>query len=593
MEAEKAKEEVAKRHEERKAMQAAQKEERAALKLAEREERAAARVEQQVTKKKRTNSGATSPMKGPANMDYGYLLFKYGPDITETTAQLEEKSEQGFPMFKCTLRVQGNDFEAVCSNKKGARNMAVNEAFTKFTETPPPIVNEKKRKIPEKREKKTREPYVFKSMEPVEFQDKLAAKCWNFVTEKLSEVKEPMKCLRNLVVLVKVEGDDLENCVPVSFGSGTLLAAKDKITADGLVIKDSTGESLSQRAFRRYLLDQVELCLGNKPSVYAKDRTGGKCSIKSTVKFYLYTNSSPMGDCRSFNWPKDETKAVEAMETNIAPTDTPVVTPAAPIAPTDTEMKVEGEEKVDSAETPASPKKKHWRRRFTPRVCDPEDFGKLSWCNTSTDMGSEELPKVTFDEAVSHYIASPSDKLGLRQMCGVQGSVLYGVSSPVHISHYFIGRSFYEESISRALYGRFKEAKVARGFDLGPEPQVTRVAWKAAKLVGKKTNWALIWAEGHEVEIIYTPEGKQLNKTADMENLGEIVEHLSPSEYCTKHLFTAFINVCKKSKKTFPQKYSVCKAAGTKYRQLKTAVTVHLKDSGLGEWAINPIKPDY
>ena len=48
------------------------------------------------------------------------------------------------------------------------------------------------------------EPYVFKTMEPVEFQDKLAEKCWNFVTDKLSEVKEPMKCLRNLVVLVKV-----------------------------------------------------------------------------------------------------------------------------------------------------------------------------------------------------------------------------------------------------------------------------------------------------------------------------------------------------------------------------------------------------
>lgn len=51
MESVKAKEEAAKRHEERKAMQAAQKEERAALKLAEREERAAAKVEQQITKK--------------------------------------------------------------------------------------------------------------------------------------------------------------------------------------------------------------------------------------------------------------------------------------------------------------------------------------------------------------------------------------------------------------------------------------------------------------------------------------------------------------------------------------------------------------
>ena len=74
------------------------------------------------------------------------------------------------------------------------------------------------------------------------------------------------------------------------------------------------------------------------------------------------------------------------------------------------EMKVEGEEKVESAETPGTPKRKprtHWRRRFQPRICDPEDFGKLSWCNTSTEMGSEELPQVKFEEDVSHYIPSP------------------------------------------------------------------------------------------------------------------------------------------------------------------------------------------
>ena len=61
--------------------------------------------------------------------------------------------------------------------------------------------------------------------------------------------------------------------------------------------------------------------------IYRHNSGNAPLQIKSTVKFYLYTNSSPMGDCRSFNWPKEETKPVEAMETNIAPTDTPVETP--------------------------------------------------------------------------------------------------------------------------------------------------------------------------------------------------------------------------------------------------------------------------
>ena len=51
-------------------------------------------------------------------------------------------------MFKCSLTVQGFPFEAVGISKKSARNTAVDQAFAQFTLTPPPVVNEKKRKYP-------------------------------------------------------------------------------------------------------------------------------------------------------------------------------------------------------------------------------------------------------------------------------------------------------------------------------------------------------------------------------------------------------------------------------------------------------------
>ena len=44
----------------------------------------------------------------------------------------------------------------------------------------------------------------FRVIEPVEFQDKLAEKCWNFVTEKIAEIPSPLANRRNLVVVVKV-----------------------------------------------------------------------------------------------------------------------------------------------------------------------------------------------------------------------------------------------------------------------------------------------------------------------------------------------------------------------------------------------------
>ena len=46
-----------------------------------------------------------------------------------------------------------------------------------------------------------------------------------------------------------------------------------------MLLSNHPGESLALRGLRRYLLDQIELCLNNKPSVYTKDKTGGKCSV--------------------------------------------------------------------------------------------------------------------------------------------------------------------------------------------------------------------------------------------------------------------------------------------------------------------------
>ena len=48
-------------------------------------------------------------------------------------------------------------------------------------------------------------------------------------------------------------------------------------------INATAGESLALRALRRYLLDQVEECLANQTSIYTKDRSGGKCSVRGMM----------------------------------------------------------------------------------------------------------------------------------------------------------------------------------------------------------------------------------------------------------------------------------------------------------------------
>ena len=51
-------------------------------------------------------------------------------------------------------------------------------------------------------------------------------------------------------------------------------------------------------------------------------------------------------------------------------------------------------------------------------------------------------------------------------------------------------------------------ANIPTGKDAPVQPQFTKVTWKATRMVEKRTKWALIWAKNHEVEILFTPQGK-------------------------------------------------------------------------------------
>jgi len=527
-------------------------------------------------KKKKENNGTGTPMQGGVlQRDFGYLKQRFGPDVKDETTELEAKDTTGCFFYKCVLTVQGNVFEAQGRSKKAARNASVDLAFAAFDVNPPLVVNERKHKTPKKSDAD------FKPIEPATFQDKLAEKCWEFVSEKTVAFSQAHKSRRNLVVIVKVEGEeDVGNCEVVAFGSGTLLVKKEKMTTDGSVINDCTGESLALRALRRYLLDQIELCLGNRPSVYSKERGSPKCALKKTVSFVLYTNSSPMGDCRAVN----HESLAAAMETPAPLPETPAALPLPDGTPT-------------PMETDQPKKKKSWQKYKVHSTPDA-DMGKITFAKALDRDGSSEVPILKNDENAEscHCIVSPSDKLAVRQMCGVQGSILFNLSTAVYISQYAVNRSFNEDALTRALYGRVKDANL-RGTSIGVSPTIVRVIWKASRMPEKKSMFALIWAKNHSLELLYSPSGKQVTSAQDQTFIDvskiEELNIMAMSEYCTKAMYTALSNVCSKNKKPYPQKYSVMKSANTRYRTTKTAVLNHLKDTGMGSWGENANKPDY
>ena len=76
-----------------------------------------------------------------------------------------------------------------------------------------------------------------------------------------------------------------------------------------------------------------------------------------------------------------------------------------------------------------------------PKIHDTpvEDLGKLTIARKVKD-GYSEVPYIFSEDDACHSISSPSDKLAVRQMCGVQGSILFNLSNPVYISKYLVGR---------------------------------------------------------------------------------------------------------------------------------------------------------
>lgn len=82
--------------------------------------------------------------------------------------------------------------------------------------------------------------------------------------------------------------ENVENCEVVSFGTGTRLIGMQNLTKDGTVIKDSTGDSLALRGLRRYLMHQIEECINENVSIYAKQEDGKfKVSFKSELERFL------------------------------------------------------------------------------------------------------------------------------------------------------------------------------------------------------------------------------------------------------------------------------------------------------------------
>lgn len=378
-----------------------------------------------------------------------------------------------------------------------------------------------------------------------EFPDMIAELSWKVFDEILADVPEMFRARRNVVAIVKVEGESvIDNCEVVALGSGTLCMFMDKMDGSGELVEDLTGDSLALRGFRAYLVGQVKKHLegSGEDSIFCN--SGKNLQVKEGISFILYSNSSPMGDCRIVQ--KEDPNAKDSFKSR--------------------------------------------KQGLLP--VNEEDLGKFRFFRTDKRFGSSESC-FTDTSSFLHCIPSPSDKLGIRQICGVQGSLLSSILEPIFISRHIINRSFNEASLQRALYDRFKEVSAPEGCQLPPAPALTHTLWRGTFGTPPCIPWGIIWAHDQGMELLHTPTGKRLMEWEGIVPPEVPEEKLGVSSYATKSLFSSLQATCRKHKMSCEETYSAQKTSDTPYRKMKNAVISFAKESELGEWPIKPIQPDF
>jgi len=377
------------------------------------------------------------------------------------------------------------------------------------------------------------------------------------------------------------EEESIDQCSIVAFGNGTKIVDKSKMQADGTVINDCCGEALAYRAFRRYLLDQIELCARDCNSIFARVPDTKIFELLPGIKFILFKNNIPFGDCRYFDCDKDqaenETYQKKKSQAEIA-------------------------KKAKRAEKKAGQARKAWEYREI-------DEGRIQLYKVQdTKIGSHRdltgTPKSMLELMDEyHCIVSPSDKMALRAICGCQGALLsLLVKEPVFISeyHFFANQrkgstvsKTKREALERGLYNR-----LAGGTYTNPCPKpLIKVLYKDDWMrdsVDDIVPYSFLWFEGGNVDVLKSTEGKSVQRLRpmhqDLLKPREIeaierqeINTATPSKYCTASYYTSFTYVCKIL--DIPvDSYVGMKNKAEVYMKNKLAVYEELRTNGKGEW---------
>ena len=381
------------------------------------------------------------------------------------------------------------------------------------------------------------------------------------------------------ILLLSGDFEDIKNYRVLTVSVGTNCIDKYRFKKDGSVVHDSNAIVLAIRALRMFLLDELKSPLKETSVLEPSQSEGYKFKLKEQYQLVLATNRVPLG-------------SADAM----------------------VKSRTIGN---DNALVPDSELCKIQTLAITDDDITCGCQVKYVPCDSSTSVKK-------------HSIASPSDKITMYNVAGINGALLSQIIEPIYISSFSVPKmgNYYQslsalvKSFHKRIAGKLKVdfpipytsykphiRPVSFLSDSGnddpgkpitnrpqkiceysgwmvcsPEQGVWEVIKKSSGLaisdIPQKMTSRRACASDHEYLHKKAEESKRIDASARMSQLSK------------KSLFRKYKTLCEKAGQSIPDSYFACKDLATNYHLVKSAVKKAFENSNLGSWPVKPINTD-
>ena len=273
---------------------------------------------------------------------------------------------------------------------------------------------------------------------------------------------ELLSSLRQTVLAAFLVQDGNSTCPKaVAFGIGTKFLTRIKaFSSDGTYIRvgDCHAEILAKRAFRKYLLDQLNILTGKYGTSILEfsDPIDMRAQLRANVTIHFYSSSQPCGNASIKRWAKSS----KPKQYTLSSYDYPSEMHSRFHVTARDQGQVSLLLKKDSLNNVIASSIPSWNTQTVNTLILPKCISSTIVLSSMAKITDDYIPPgITTIHSKGGSHLTCSDKIAFWNTLGIQGGILINILKPIYISTITNGRKFSEIHSQRAFCCRVQDFK--------------------------------------------------------------------------------------------------------------------------------------